>query len=163
MKSIQNILTIMLVVFLIGMMPNLSDAEVKTIIISPDKFVPQTGEDNYDRLPSYVTSADSSSVRYWAKIKFPNNVNRLKQLIYYHQSFTGSVSVVQIYRSIVGVSGLELIYSALSLDNSGDIIKIREDIPDEPKVDNSWTYWVWVSCSNSDALVYGVKIKVSTR
>jgi hypothetical protein len=163
MKSIQSILTIILTVFLIGMMPNLADAATKTITISPDKLVPTTGADNYNRSPAYVSSANGFTVGYWAKIKFPNNVNRLKQLIYYHQGFSLAGTAMVIYRSRVGVSGLEIIGSVVTNDDSGDIIKIQKNIPGEPKVDESWTYWIFFQIDANSVYVYGAKIKVSTR
>jgi hypothetical protein len=161
MKSIQCILTIIMAVFLIGMMPDLADAKIETITISPDKFVPVTGADNYVRYPDWVTSRDDNAALYWAKIKFPNNVNRLEQVIYYHRGTGGGMSLT-IYRSKVGRVYSDGVIIIFSDDDSNEIIKVKRDIPDHPKVDDSWTYWILVSCSNSDVYFHGVKIKVST-
>ena len=161
MKSIQSFLTIILAVCLIGMAPNLADAGNKTITVNPVQLVPTTTEDNYRIYPSWVTSDDGTPVVFRAIIKFPNNVNKLKELTYYHDATSGTTTVI-IYRSRMG-NNVELIDAATSSDNSGTIIEVTENISGSPKVNKSWTYWVYVSCSSSSAQVHGIKIKVSTK
>ena len=109
MKSIQSILTIILAIFLIGMMPNLADAKTKTIKISPDKLVPYTGSDNYMMWPAYVTSA-MGPCYYWANIKFPKVEGDIQTNDKVDKSWTYFIYVF-VSDNTVQVQGIEIKFS----------------------------------------------------
>ena len=162
MKSTYSILTIILVVFLVGMVPNLADAKtIKTITIRPENFVPLSGADNYYMSPLYVSTTDGTFCTYWAKINFPKNAKHINKLTYYHLAWGGSITVY-IYRCKVG-EDIEFVGQIWSNDDTSTLIKVETDILPKHKVNKKWTYLLYLSISSNQAQFRGAQIDFSTK
>jgi hypothetical protein len=163
MKSIQTILTLILVVLMVGMMPNLADAKKKTqtITISPDKFVPETPANNYEITPNYASSTNANFCRYWVKIQLPKKAKSIQNFSYFHAGYGGSTYA---YLCRCRPSNWQDYLGYASANASGgQVYKITDDTINNGDVIKGYTYYLLLYVSGDNAYILGAEVTINTK